>query len=206
MTIYLYKKTHNKTGLNYLGKTTAADPHRYQGSGKYWQLHIKAHGYDVTTEILRECSSNAEVKEWGLFYSKQWNVVESKEWANLKEEYGDGGAQIMTDEHKLKIAAAMKGRTFTEDHLRKLSLANKGHPDYRTPEVKAEAARKASLKLKGKKKPAGFGEKITQANTGRKMKPEDIKKMKAAWTPERRAVQAERRRLQNEQRRQSKAD
>lgn len=82
----------------------------------------------------------------------------------------------------------------------KLSASQKGHPDYRTPEVKAEAARKASLKLRGRKKPAGFGEKITQANTGRKMKPEDIKKMKAAWTPERRAAQAERSRKHNEDR------
>lgn len=82
----------------------------------------------------------------------------------------------------------------------KLSASQKGHPDYRTPEVKAEAARKASLKLRGRKKPVGFGEKITQANTGRKMKPEDIKKMKAAWTPERRAAQAERSRKHNEDR------
>ena len=66
--------------------------------------------------------------------------------------------------------------------------------------VKAEAARKASLKLRGKKKPAGFGEKIRQTNTGRKMKPEDIEKMKAAWTPERRAAQAERSRKHNEDR------
>ena len=90
MTIYLYKKTHNKTGLNYLGKTTQ-DPFTYKGSGKRWGNHINKHGYDVTTEILRECSSNEEVKEWGLYYSALWNVVESRDWANLKEEYGDGG-------------------------------------------------------------------------------------------------------------------
>jgi len=98
MNIYLYKKTHNKTGLKYLGKTTAINPHEYQGSGKYWESHIKKHGYDVTTEILRECHGNDEVKEWGLYYSQLWNVVESEDWANLREETGDGGAQIFTDE------------------------------------------------------------------------------------------------------------
>lgn len=200
MIIYLYKKTHNKTGLQYLGKTAAQDPYAYKGSGKRWKLHLNKHGYDVTTEILKECSTNDEVKEWGGYYSKLWNVVESRDWANLKEEYGDGGAQIITEEHKLKIAAAMKGRVFTEDHLRKLSIANKGHPDYRTPEVKAEAARKASLKLKGRKKPVGFGEKIRQASLGKKMSATAVERMKAAWTPERRTEQAERSRKLNEDR------
>lgn len=61
MTIYLYKKTHNKTGLQYLGKTKSKDPHKYKGSGVYWTSHIKKHGYDVTTEILRECSTMEEI-------------------------------------------------------------------------------------------------------------------------------------------------
>lgn len=90
MTIYLYKKTHNKTGLQYLGKTTK-DPHKYKGSGEHWIPHIKKHGYDVTTEILRECLTNEEVKHWGLHYSTLWNVVEDGNWANLKPEEGDGG-------------------------------------------------------------------------------------------------------------------
>jgi transposase len=91
MTIYLYKKTHNKTGLNYLGKTTNSNPHKYKGSGDYWSKHIKKHGYDVTTIILKECKTNEEVKEWGLYYSELWNVVGSKDWANLKPEQGAGG-------------------------------------------------------------------------------------------------------------------
>jgi hypothetical protein len=90
MTIYLYVKTHRKTGLKYLGKTEKSDPHAYKGSGKYWINHIKNHGYDVETEIIRECQTHAELKEWGLYYTNLWNVVESDEWANLKEECGDG--------------------------------------------------------------------------------------------------------------------
>jgi len=96
MTIYLYKKTHNKTGLQYLGKTTR-NPLYYKGSGKYWLKHLKKHGNDVTTEILKECQTIDEVREWGLYYSKLWNIVEEKDqvgkkvWANLREETGDGG-------------------------------------------------------------------------------------------------------------------
>ena len=93
MIIYLYKKTHNKTGLQYLGKTVQ-DPFIYKGSGRRWGSHINKHGYDVTTEILRECQTNEEVRDWGLYYSNLWNVVKDRTWANLKEESGDGGGMF----------------------------------------------------------------------------------------------------------------
>jgi hypothetical protein len=89
MTIYLYVKTHAVTGLKYLGKTTR-DPMNYSGSGVYWNKHLKAHGDQHTTEILRECLDDGELKEWGRYYSDLWNVTESDDWANLKPEEGDG--------------------------------------------------------------------------------------------------------------------
>lgn len=93
MTIYLYKKTHNITGLQYLGKTSNKNPQAYKGSGTIWIRHISKHGYDVTTEILKECENNEDVKHWGKYYSDLWNVVEDPAWANLKVEEGDGGAR-----------------------------------------------------------------------------------------------------------------
>jgi len=91
MTIYkLYVKTHNKTGLKYLGYTKATNAHKYTGSGNYWKLHLKKHGKDYSTEILKECQTKDEIKEYGLYYSNLWNIVESDEWANLKPETGDG--------------------------------------------------------------------------------------------------------------------
>lgn len=89
--IYLYVKTHNLTGLRYLGKTKSSDPYSYRGSGKVWTRHIKKHGYDVTTEIIFQSTNPIEIRQQGLYYSRLWNVVNSKEWANLKEESGDGG-------------------------------------------------------------------------------------------------------------------
>lgn len=95
MTIYyLYIKTHNKTGLKYLGQTKRKDPHKYPGSGKYWQSHLKTHGKDYTTEILHECQSVDELREKGLHYSQLWDVVKSNDWANLKEESGEGGFSL----------------------------------------------------------------------------------------------------------------
>lgn len=88
--IYLYVKTHNKTGLKYLGKTTK-NPYTYKGSGTYWLRHIKIHGYDVSTEIIFQSENLEEVKNKGIYYSNIWNVVESTDWANLIVETASGG-------------------------------------------------------------------------------------------------------------------
>ena len=119
MTIYLYKKTHKITGLKYLGKTSEPNPHKYLGSGTYWMRHLKKHGDDVETEILKECSSNDEVKQWGLYYSELWNVVESSEWANMKPEAGDGGA-VGPDGAKFAPAAVI-AVVRLHDHLERVS-------------------------------------------------------------------------------------
>jgi hypothetical protein len=99
MTIYyIYVKTHTKTGLKYLGFTTKSDPHKYKGSGEYWLPHLRIHGNDYSTEIIRECKTIVEVSEWGLYYSDLWDIVKSKDasgkkiWANLKPESGNGAA------------------------------------------------------------------------------------------------------------------
>jgi hypothetical protein len=200
--IYLYIKTHTKTGLKYLGKTEQTDPHKYTGSGKVWKSHCAKHGFDYTTEILFQSENIQEIREQGIYYSNLWNIVESKEWANLTIEEGSGGAIAgsHTPEVNRKRSESLKGRILSDEHRRKLSEANKGHPDYRTPETKAEGSRKASAKLKGKKKPAGFGAKISALHKGKVMSKEAKIKMKSAWTEERKAVQAERTRLQNSSR------
>ncbi len=129
MTIYLYVKTNNKTGLKYLGKTTMADPHAYKGSGADWKNHLKEHGNDFTTEIIRECQTNKELSEWGRYYSNLWNVAESKEWANRIPETGGGATHTLerkelfrqqqlgkkkpprTVEHTEKIASQIRGKS-----------------------------------------------------------------------------------------------
>lgn len=122
MTIYLYVKTHRKTGLKYLGKTEQY-PYKYHGSGVYWKSHIMIHGYDVETEILRECRSNDEVKQWGLHYSHLWNVVESNEWANLREENGDGYTseqmkkQWEDNDFRKKVEDSQNNLVLNEKHI-----------------------------------------------------------------------------------------
>ena len=88
---YLYIKTHNQTGLKYLGYTSSKDPHKYKGSGKYWLRHINIHENDVKTEILLESNSLEEIKFAGIYFSELWNIVNNDEFANLKIECGPGG-------------------------------------------------------------------------------------------------------------------
>ncbi len=89
------------------------------------------------------------------------------------------------------------GIIFSAAHRANLGKARKGKGDTRTPEVKAQAAIKASAKLRGKKKPEGFGDRVREVMLGSKRAEVSKEKMRNAWTPERKAEQAERRRLQN---------
>lgn len=109
MTIYyLYVKTHNKTGLKYLGKTTSINPHQYIGSGKDWKSHLKKYGKDFSTTILKECSSNRELSHWGRFYSSLWNVAKSSEWANCIPETGGGPGWQKGRRHSVEFRRARK--------------------------------------------------------------------------------------------------
>lgn len=136
---FLYKKTHLTTGLMYLGQTKN-DPYKYRGSGLYWKQHLKKYGFNVSTEIIKECSTKKELRYWGVHFSQLWKVVESPDWANLKPEMGDGGSPRGTNlgrkhsqETKDKISESKKGkkapwlaRPRTEEERAHLSAVNKG--------------------------------------------------------------------------------
>ena len=88
--IYLYIKTHNTTGLKYLGKTTQ-DPYKYKGSGKRWTNHINKHGNNVTTEVVGVFDTNEELRKFSEKLSESLDIVNSANWANLMPESGTGG-------------------------------------------------------------------------------------------------------------------
>jgi len=172
--IYLYLKTHNKTGLKYLGKTIQ-DPYVYKGSGDHWTGHIQKHGNDVTTEILFVTTDLEEFKIKGLEYSTKWNIVESDRFANLIPEDGgvmppDMTGRIKSPEecraiskrqlgsgntfygktHSAKSLAKMskthKGKIISDEQKKKLSIAAKGR--IKSP----EECKNISEALKGKPK------------------------------------------------------
>lgn len=78
---YLYLKTHNVTGLKYLGKTIK-DPYKYKGSGTGWREHLKKYGNDVTTEVLCQSNDIQEVRKAALKYQRNVDVRSSTDFAN----------------------------------------------------------------------------------------------------------------------------
>jgi len=150
--IYLYVKTHNKTGLKYFGKTTKKNPHKYKGSGLYWQRHLKKHGEDFQTEIVAEFQDENSCQEFALNFSKEHDIANSPDWANLQEENGLDGAPV---NHK--------GHKFTSEQLKKLSESSREKwkdPEFRKKMSEArskswteERKRKQSERLTGVKRP-----------------------------------------------------
>lgn len=103
---YLYIKVHNKTGLQYFGKTSQ-DPYVYQGSGTDWCKHIEEYGNDISTTLLngnKPYDNENDLIEAALKFSIENNIVESEKWANKRIENGDGGDTSMCDNYILGIA------------------------------------------------------------------------------------------------------
>lgn len=146
--IYLYVKTHNVTGMKYLGKTTSNDPYKYMGSGLVWKRHIAKYGRDISTTILLATKDKKEIKETGIFFSKLWNIIESEDWANLTEEQGQGG--------KIRI-----GWKHTEETKRKMSLRAKVRKSTRIGILHTEETKR----------------KISQTKSGKKWSPEVRERM-----------------------------
>jgi hypothetical protein len=179
-TIYLYLKTHNKTGLKYFGMTKQ-DPNNYMGSGKRWRNHLSKHGNNVNTEIIFQSEDKQEISDVGVFYSKMWNIVESGEFANLKIEEGDGGdtSKFINYEDPVmrkRISDAKKGSKPTSGSFKKGSkqvkeLALKANK--RKKEMRENGENKhwksSSGSLKGKQTTSTLGHKwYRNVKTGEK--------------------------------------
>jgi hypothetical protein len=193
MTIYLYVKTHRKTGLKYLGKTTSTDPHAYHGSGGLWKAHLKEHGADYDTKIIQECQTNQELSKWGRYYSNLWNVVEDSGWANQIPETGGGGNH--TEERKELFCQQQLGRKKaprTDEHKRNLSKSCKGVSKPRSKEHQAawneSAKQNWTTNTKRKEQISALG----KASKGRKHSQETLDKkskaMKEYWAVKRAQV------------------
>jgi hypothetical protein len=183
---YLYVKTHNVTGLKYLGQTKR-NPFEYQGSGKYWKNHIEKHGYDITTEILLITENKKELIEAGKFYSDKFDIVKSSEWANLIEEKGPGGTfkgKHHSEETKAKWSENRKyicwhngisqqgienirranSKPKTEDHKIKLrnALLGKSYDELQRRSLTADEKEKISASKRGKPRSEETKQKIRE--------------------------------------------
>jgi len=115
--------THNITGLKYLGYTTR-DLSKYFGSGIYWQRHLKIHGFNISRELIHECTTLQELTHIGRHYSDLWNVVHGvnalgkKIWANAKPEEGRGGGTFFTLHNPMKNPEIVAKRSGAVHHMK----------------------------------------------------------------------------------------
>lgn len=136
---YLYIKTHNITGLKYLGQTSKQDPYLYCGSGKDWILHLNEHGYDVRTEILCECHSKKDLNQLGRYYSTFYKILTAVDdfgnriWANRIPETGGGGSPTEETRQKLRISQLGKPKPpRKKEHTEKQASTMRGKPNPKT--------------------------------------------------------------------------
>ena len=170
-TIYLYLKTHNKTGLKYLGKTTQ-NPYQYKGSGVRWLKHLEKHGDDIKTQILFETKSSEEFKKIALEYSDKLDIVKSREYANVVDETGEGGSVFPqlkeTNEKRSKTLMGhegyWKGKSQSQESNKKRSESMKNVT--RSEEWK----QKISKSMKGKQKSESHKEKLRENLKGKTWK------------------------------------
>lgn len=171
MTIHLYVKQHNVTGLKYFGVTTRKDPTKYHGSGKYWLRHLTKYGRDVTTLQIWQFEDAGDASEFAIKFSNENCIVESKDWANLETENALPGRRDYrhSDETKAKMSTSSKGnkhhlghkhsddtkrrlsewhknKTFSETHRAKIIAANQGKR-YMTNGVRNVAATPGKVEL-----------------------------------------------------------
>lgn len=143
MTIYsLMVKTHKKTGLKYLCQTKR-NPYKYRGSGVDWTNHLRIHGGQHTTEVIKKCTTKKELRYWGIHFSTLWRVVSSmddygnKIWANRIPESGVGsngrqpGFHHSSETKELHRRAAL-GRVNSEESNQSRSVSLRGRKPWNT--------------------------------------------------------------------------
>lgn len=188
---YLYVKTHNITGLKYLGYTQK-DVYSYRGSGIDWKEHIEEYGNDVSTEILLETEDKNILNETGRHYSSIWNVAKSDKWANRIPETGGGSLgfkgkkhsdelkarwkkerkgmragipRILSEEGKYNIRAA-NSKPKSEEHKKKLSeaLVGRSYKELGRRSLTEEECEKISASKRGKPRSEETKKKLREAS------------------------------------------
>ena len=119
---FLYKTTNTVTGKIYIGAHSTTDLNdAYLGSGKQIKDAIKKYGKRVfIREILEHFDTRAES------FAREAEIVTEdfiKEFNNYNMCPGVLGATIKTVEYRQKVSAKLKGRIFSEEHRKKISLA-----------------------------------------------------------------------------------
>lgn len=151
---YIYKITHTSSGRIYIGQTCDKKGIKNRWSGHisasnrksdqtYFHRAIRKYGKDsFTICMIEECSKDL-LNEREIFYISRFKSNQ-KEYGFNMSSGGDGGQNTMSDEVRMKISLANKGKKrkpLTEETKLKISQANKGRVRTREERDKISKAR-----------------------------------------------------------------
>jgi hypothetical protein len=127
---YIYKTTNLLNNKIYIGKkANPVEVKNYYGSGKFLTIAIKKHGRDkFIREILCWKYSLNTLDKAEIFYIDYFDSTNPKIGYNVLPG-GEGnpkGVKFLSEESKLKISIANKGRKLSDKHKLAISLAHKG--------------------------------------------------------------------------------
>ena len=131
----IYKATNKINGKSYVGQTIQGmkirkHQHKCDSDDTYFHRAIKKYKIDnFSWKILEHCGSREELNEMEVHYIKQYNALKPGGY-NLTCG-GDSGFEC-SEETRLKISNALKGKPLSDETKRKLSIAlsGKNNPMY----------------------------------------------------------------------------
>lgn len=111
---YIYLTTNLINGKQYIGKhKSKVFDEEYKGSGVLIHRALNKYGFDnFECHILCECFSDEELNEKEKYYISLFNAVDDENFYNIAP--GGQGGDLNS------------GRVFSEEHNRKISIANTG--------------------------------------------------------------------------------
>lgn len=132
---YIYLKTIIATGKKYIGKCNGRNKY-YRGSGvdfkKDYDLFVKDHNLDVTTEILEYVDDLNNLNDREIFWLNFYNASENEEFYNkINKSYGRGK---FTDEER--------------EALRLIKLGHKQSPETISKRVEKLKGQKRTIETK----------------------------------------------------------
>lgn len=179
---YIYKITNVLNGKSYVGqRMTTRNPENdsYFGSGKYLMRAIKEHGKEnFVKEIIFSCLSEDYLNEAEEFFIRELrtHVFEGGYNILLKPVGGTAGkCWTLSEETRRKQTAARNQHgPLSEEARLRMSEAAKGRT------ISEEVKQRISEKLKGRKHSEEAHQKTAEKNRGKKRSPESRQRMAEA--------------------------
>lgn len=156
----LYIKQCPHCGLKYFGKTVVENIEQYQGSGARWRRHLEKHRVEPVHLWNSDWYYDKSISRFALKFSRINQIVESTKWANLAEENGINGGNVLLSKTDDEIKEIINKRS--ETNIKKYGVSNINQlPErkeyYKSLFTNKEVSKETKLKMSKAKKGKGVG-------------------------------------------------